>query len=159
MPPSASGHGHQTHWAKIFLWFGSGPNWSPFPALPQPLRGFLCPQTPTSLSDLRAALWTSYIPRSKGLPFPPNDSWPTWIEVFSSKGSQRHWTHCKKGQKSFGNYCTVGIKHKKLRSKVCLPRERQAGSNIHHSHLILGRLTHPVWLLLSLSISYRVLHA
>lgn len=80
-----TGHGQQTHWAKILPWFGSGPNWSPFPALPQPLCGFLCPWMPTALSDLQAALWTSYAPRSNGLPFPPNDSWPTCIEALSSR--------------------------------------------------------------------------
>lgn len=54
--PWLNRHGHQTHRAKILPWFGLGPNWSPFPALPQPLHGLLYPQTPMALSDLQAAL-------------------------------------------------------------------------------------------------------
>lgn len=85
IPPPANEHGNQTHRAKILPWFGSRHHWPLFPAFPQPLCGFLCLWTPTALPDLRTALWTSYIPSSKGLPFPPNDSWTTWIEAFSSR--------------------------------------------------------------------------
>lgn len=132
-----------------------------WPGLAQDLTGHCSqpsPQAPTQISvavDAYSSLSLTSSPENQlhpqlqgGLPFLQVTHSRHPQRPFLPEGTQRHWTCCKKRQKSFGNCWNIGLKCKKLQSGICLPWE--AGSNTCSSHLPSDRLSHAVQLLLSL---------